>query len=507
MSNPNKTTSSQLIVLFKLAIPVILGNFAYAILGITDMLMAGIAGTPDQAGVAIGGAFFFPAITFIIGMLSALHPIISGHCGAQTKEHIPQDHAHAVCSSFIVGIILMAILLAIAFGFINMDSDQRMENVTRYYVVCVAFTVPICALYNSARAYCEAMGDTNATLYFGVLAVSLNVPLNYCFIFGKYGMPQLGGIGCGVATIISMTLSTLVLFAYITTRKQLKDYSWLKNKQGINFLGVISFTKLALPLGISSAVECSCFTLIALLLSPLGPINVSAHSIVMSIASFVFNIPLSIGIATSIMVGYAIGQNNLHTLRLNIKAAYVAILICIIVCVSILLIGNSFIPYLFSKDITVLTLASNLMFFAAANQLFESPQTIQAFILRGFKDNKTILLVTVIAFYIVALPIGVTLCYDLITAPQWVLPIVGKQGLTGPHGFWIGLFSGLLIATILYRVRVIHHYRQLKANLQQLTTTTPTDDDTTSTLKTEQALTQITEPNIEQKSGSSTPHS
>lgn len=140
MSNPNKTVTSQLIVLGKLAFPIVLGNFAYALLGLTDMLMAGIAGTPDQAGVAIGGAFFFPAMTFVIGMVSALHPIISGHCGAQTKEHIPQDHAHAVCSCFIVGTILMAILLLIAFGFLHMDSDQRMEDVTRYYVACVAFT-------------------------------------------------------------------------------------------------------------------------------------------------------------------------------------------------------------------------------------------------------------------------------------------------------------------------------------------------------------------------------
>lgn len=335
------------------------------------------------------------------------------------------------------------------------------------------------------------MGDTNATLYFGVLAVLLNVPLNYCFIFGKYGMPQLGGIGCGVATIISMALSTVVLFGYMTTKKQLKDYSWLKNKQGINFLGVAAFTKLALPLGISSAVECSCFTLIALLLSPLGPINVSAHSIVMSIASFVFNIPLSIGIATSIMVGYAIGQNNLHTLRLNIKAAYAAILLCVLFCVSILLIGNSFIPHLFSKDSTVLALASSLMFFAAANQLFESPQTIQAFILRGFKDTKTILLVTIIAFYGVALPVGVTLCYGVITVPQWMLPIIGQQGLTGPHGFWIGLFSGLLIATVLYRVRVIHHYRQLKAKLQQLATTPAAASTVTAAASTTAAATDL----------------
>lgn len=465
MSNPNKTVSSQLVVLFKLAFPIILGNFAYAILGITDILMAGMAGTPDQAGVAIGGSFFFPAITFIIGMVSALHPIISRHCGAKTREEIPQAHAHAVLACFLIGLVIMAILVVLAVFFIKMDTSQRMEDVARYYVLCVAACVPITAFYNNARAYCEAMGNTSATLYFGVLAVILNVPLNYVLIFGKFGMPALGGIGCGVATLVSLTLSTLIIFGYITLHPTLKHYSMLKNRKGINKAGIISFMKLALPLGISSSVECSCFTFIALILSPLGPTAVSAHTITMSMTSFVFNIPLSLGIATAIMVGYAIGQKNLNTLRLNIKAAYAAMAISITISVSILLSGRNVLPGLFSTDPEVLFLSGALMYFAATNQVFESVQTIQAFILRGFKDTTTILLVTIIAFYCIALPVGITLCYGYLNLPGATIIGDSTTGLTGPRGFWIGLFLGLVTASIMYRLRVLKHYRALKVQL------------------------------------------
>ncbi len=465
MSNPNKTVGSQLAVLFKLALPIIMGNFAYAILGITDVMMAGMAGTPDQAGVAIGGSFYFPAITFVIGMVSALHPVISRHCGANTKEQIPQAHAHAVWACLSFSVVIMLILLGLAFFAIDMDTSQRMEDVARYYVVCVALTIPVNAFYITARAYCEAMGDTKATLYFGVLAVVLNVPLNYVFIFGKFGMPALGGIGCGVATVISLTLSTIIIFIYMLTMPQLKDYSWLKNKSGVSKHGVWDYIKLSVPLGISSSVECSCFALIALLLSPLGPTIVSAHTITMSLTSFVFNIPLSLGIATAIMVGYAIGQNNLNTLRLNIKAAYAAMGICVVVSVSILALGRNFLPTLFSEDMEVLALASVLMLFGATNQLFEGPQTMQAFILRGFKDTKTILGVTIVAFYCVALPIGITLCYGYLPVPDAIAGLFGEQGLTGPRGFWVGLFFGLFSAAVLYRLRVVYHYRKLKAEI------------------------------------------
>ena len=466
MSNAPKSVSSQLIVLFKLAFPIILGNFAYALLGITDIMMAGMAGTPDQAGVAIGGSFFFPALTFIIGMVSAIHPVISRHRGAKTEEKIPSEHAHSVLACSIVGIIIMFILISLSIFAIEMDTDKRMEAVAKDYVLYIAFTIPLLALTVNARAYCEAMGNTTATLYFGFLSVILNVPLNYIFIFGALGVPALGGVGCGVASLISMLISTVIIYAYMMLHPKLKDHHWLRNKTGISKDRLLAFLKLSMPLGISSSVECSCFTLIALILSPLGPTAVSAHTITMSMTSFVFNIPLSFGIATAIMVGYAIGQNNMHTLKLNIKAAYASMLVSIVISVSILFLGSDKLPAFFSTDPEVLALASILMLFACVNQSFEGIQTIQAFILRGFKDTTTILLVTIIAFYCVALPLGYSLCYGYITLP--FDHIFADTGLTGPRGFWIGLFCGLLTAAILYRFRVLHHYRALKHQLEQL---------------------------------------
>lgn len=459
------TVTTQLLMLFKLAYPIILGNFAFALLGITDIMMAGLAGTSDQAGVAIGGSLFFPAMTFVIGMVSALHPVISRHCGAKRKDLIPQEHAHAVLACFIIGMILMFILLFLAFFVIEMDADKRMEQIAKEYIFYIAFTIPMFAFNNTARAYCEAMGNTAATFYFGVLAVVLNVPLNYIFIFGTLGMPQMGGTGCGVASLIAMVISGIVIYTYMLLHKDLKDYNWVKNKHGVTKKGLMDFIKLSMPLGISTSVECSCFTLIALILSPLGSTAVSAHSITMSLTNFVFNIPLSLGVATAIMVGYAIGQNNINNIRLNIKAAYVSMGFSIVISCGILFFGARILPNFFSEDVNVLTLAYTLMLFAVVNQIFEGMQTIQAFILRGFKDTTSILIVTCIAFYVVALPVGYGLCYDYIRLP--FDHVFGEQGLTGPRGFWIGLLAGLFTAAALYRIRVLHHYRAIKHQIAE----------------------------------------
>lgn len=448
-----QSVNSVILSLFRLALPIIFGNVAYALLGISDIVMAGMAGTSDLAGVSIGGSFFFPGLMFPIGMITALHPIVSRLRGAEKYYDIPYSHLCALLVCFAFGIFIMLILLFLAHFVLNIESDARMFEVSKGYITAIAFCVPIGAIFASMRAYCEAMGKTKVTLYFGLLALCYNIPLNYVFIFGKFGIPALGGIGCGVATLISMLLSSLFIAIYIRCNKELYLASFFVNKTRIKFKDLTAYLKLSLPLGLSSSVECFCFTVIALLLSPLGPISVSANSIAMSITTLIFNLPLSLGIASSIMTGYAIGKNDLEQLKRVIKAAYRIAFISIAFGITILLSLRHELPALFTDDAAVIKLSSTLLIFAACNQVCENLQTIQAYLLRGFKDTKIIFITTVLSFFLLAIPIGYINCYEYINTP-----------FNGPKGFWVGIFSGLFFASILYRRRILYHWRQLKNN-------------------------------------------
>lgn len=446
-----RTVNSQIIILLRLSIPIIIGNFAYALLSVSDTVMAGMAGKSDLGGVSIGGAFFIPALVFIQGMISALHPIIGRHRGANEYQKIPYAHFTSFIACLFFAIIIMGLLALINYKFLVIDSDDRMQEVAKGYILTVIFTIPVMACFSTLRAYCEAMGDTKVTLYFGLLALVYNIPLNYIFIFGKLGAPALGGIGCGVATLISMCISTLCLIGYILWNHKLKTYALISNKEKLKYKDLFSFIKLGVPLGLSSSVECSCFTLIALLLAPLGAVIVAAHSIALSIATFIYTIPLSIGIAISIMVGYAIGEKNIENLKLNIKAAYRIAFMSATLALLIIGIGNKHLIAIYTNDEEVIAIGAILLTVAFFNQIFENLQTIQAFILRGFKDTKSILYITIITFYCIALPVGYLLCYEYIKSP-----------FNGPLGFWIGLLLGLSSASLLYRIRVLKHYRALK---------------------------------------------
>lgn len=442
------------LIIAKLAAPILLGNLSYALLGIFDILMSGLAGTSDLAGVAVGGSFFFPCAMFLTGLMTTLQPVISRLRGEDRFDKIPHAHAVACLCVFFASLVLMAVLLFLALFVIRLHSDERMNYVAVRYVILVAASLPVSALFFGCRAYAEAMGYTKATLYFGLLALVYNIPLNYVLIFGLFGLPALGGIGCAAATLISLTLSTGTFMLFIRLYPYLNQSCWWQNRSKIKWTDIKEFYRLALPLGLSSSIETSCFTLIALLLSPLGPVEVSGHTVAMSVTSLIFNLPLSMGIASSIAIGFQLGRQNLFNLRTLMQSAYRLAMLCALFNMLLLLTLRNEVTSWFSSDPAVCSYAAFLLLFSLANQFSECTQTIQGFMLRGFKDTLTIFKSTLISFYVIALPVGSLCCYGYV-----------HQSLSGARGFWIGIFLGLSFASLYYRRRILFHYKKLKEQL------------------------------------------
>ncbi len=440
--------------LVRLALPILLGNLSYALLGICDLLMSGLAGTADLAGVAVGGSFFFPANMFLIGMMSAMQPVIARLRGENRPEQIPHVHLTAMLTVLCVSLLLCALLVSLALFVVDLQADARMNYVARHYIILVGLSLPVAALFFACRAYAEAMGFTRATLYFGLLALLYNIPLNYVLIFGRFGLPALGGVGCAAATLVSLCLSVLTFALFIRFKPGLNACCLWQNREKLTRSDVTSYLRLSLPLALASSVETSCFTMIALLLSPLGPLEVSGHSIAMSITSFIFNLPLSMGVAVSIAVGFEIGRRNLGNLRTCMQAAYRVALVCAVINMAVLALGREKITSFFSSDPEVCAYAAFLLLFSLCNQLSENTQTMQGFMLRGFRDTASIFKATLISFYCIALPLGYLCCYGYI-----------HDALSGARGFWIGIFLGLSFASLFYRRRVLFHYRHLRQDL------------------------------------------
>lgn len=435
---------------FKLFLPIFLGSIATTAMSVVDTVMAGMAGTVQLSGVAIGASLFWPCNLFVMGMTLAIQPTVAQLRGAgRTNEIAAKLHLTTVITlitAVIVGIIMC--FLPLCYKLMG-DIDQEMVRVAQYYLYAVAVGMPAFALFNILRGYWEGLGNTVPTSVFGFIALFLNIPLNWIFIFGHFGMPALGGVGCGVATTITMYLCALAMLIYVLKSKTYEHYRIYQRWFALKSAEVKQFLHFALPLALSTTIEVTCFSLVAVLLSPFGPVTVAAHSVAMNVSGVIFMIPLAIASAATIRVGEALGAGHWNrAYRASMGAYGMAAVFYVFSVLGVVLFHQEIIE-LYSSDPEVITLASLLLMYCAVYQLPDCMQVVSIGILRGFKDSKTIFAITVISYWVIGMPIGYTLAYGYLTGE----PMAAQ-------GFWIGFICALTCAFVLYVLRIVYIYRR-----------------------------------------------
>ncbi len=437
---------------FKLFLPIFLGSIATTAMGVVDTVMAGMAGTVQLSGVAIGASLYWPCVLFVMGMTLAIQPTVAQLRGAgRTEEIAAKIHLISVITlitSVLVGILMC--FLPLCYKLMD-DIDQEMVRVAQLYLYAVAAGMPAIALFNILRGYWEGLGNTVPTSVFGFLALFLNIPLNWIFIFGHFGMPALGGVGCGVATSITMYICAILMLIYVLKSKTYAKYRIYQHWFALHWPEVKQFLQFALPLALSTTIEVTCFSLVAVLLSPFGPVTVAAHSVAMNVSGVIFMIPLAIASAATIRVGEALGAGHWNRAFRSSMGAYGLAFFFYLFSVLTIIFFHQEIIELYSSDPEVIVLASLLLMFCAVYQFPDSMQVVSIGILRGFKDSKTIFAITVVSYWVIGMPIGYTLAYGYLTGEKMAA-----------QGFWIGFICSLSCAFLLYVVRIIYIYRRRK---------------------------------------------
>lgn len=433
--------------------PIFIGQLAATSMGVVDTVMAGSAGTLQLSGVAIGSSIFWPSELFVVGLALFVHPVVSNLVGAGRFELIAErmQVASIVCLCFSLLVGLFMALIPFAY-YLLPDINEDMIRIGHGYLLSVALAMPAYAMFNVLRAYWEGMGKTLPTLCFGCMALMLNIPLNYIFIFGHLGMPALGGMGCGVATAITMYFTVGVMLLFVQKHPMFVKARLFRRFYRVPVRSYLAFAKGALPLGIAGMVETLCFSLVSLLLSPFGPAVVSAHTIAMNVSGLLVIVPLALSSVASIEVGEALGRRDWALLQKRVQAAVFLAALFYVVALLTLIFGRNAIAAFYSSDLEVLELAPVLMLYCAVFLLPDTMQLMASGIVRGFKDTKSIFIITLVAYWLIGMPIGLGCGYFTAT-------------FYGATGFWLGFICSLSCACVLlwYRVHQLtaHHSRFL----------------------------------------------
>jgi MATE family multidrug resistance protein len=285
------------------------------------------------------------------------------------------------------------------------------------------------------------MGFTRPALMISVSALLLKIPLNYVLIYGKFGLPEMGGVGCGVAQAIIMWFQ-LFLILLVVTRKRFRITGWMARFSWPDARRIKALLVLGLPIGATIFAEMGLFSLTTLLLGRYGAEVVAAHNIAMNLNGLVFMPPLALGMAATIRIGFRVGSGEIAEARTSAAIAVGATTMVALTGALIIYLFRTQLVALYTSEAVVSELAVILLLFVVFFLLFDSLQTTGIGALRGYKDTKKPMWIALFSYWIVGLPTGCILGLGLIGEPMEV------------YGFWLGLASGVGTAAILLSVRL-----------------------------------------------------
>lgn len=418
--------------LLHLGLPVMGTQIAQMGIGITDSIMAGRLSAVDLAGVALGSNILWPSLMIFWGLLMAVAPITSHLKGAR---RVPEIGVMGRQALWLAGMSSVPVILVITNAqviLVWLQADPAMVAITTSYLQAIAWGMPGVLGYFALRYMAEGMGYTRPSFIIAMSALCLNVPLNYIFMYGEFGLPALGGVGCGVASAILMWFECLAML-FVVTRRRFQSYglfsafSWPQPKR------LYQLIALGLPIGMTSFLEVAVFSVVPLLIAQLGVNAVGSHQIAMNTAGLAFMLPMALGHAASIRIAFNVGAGILEQARHTLRIALgMAVTIGAISGLTIFA-GRDLIAALYTKEPAVTVLAAQLMLFAAAFQVFDCSQAVAIGALRGYKETRFPMLVNLIAYWLLALPLGYYLTYEF------------NSGQLGVRGFWLGLTLSIIL--------------------------------------------------------------
>jgi len=440
----NRTPASRLVSesrqIIRLALPMMVAQLAQVATGFVDTVMSGHVSTDDLAAVSLGSSIFITVYVTLMGLVTALNPILAQLHGAGETGKIGQTARQGLWFGLLVGLLGMALML-LSQGFLRqaIHLPEPVEDKIMLFISGAALALPAAMVHRALHAIASSLNRPRPIMLMSLAALGLNIPLNYILIHGLFGLPRMGGAGCGWATALAFWFNCLGLFTYLACNRYFEPYALLKKFCWPNWRTHWSFIRLGFPIALSFFVEISLFSFIALLVARLGTLVVASHQAVLNFSSLIYMVPQSIGVALSVCVGHSVGARDYRAARLISGIGLLLGVACAAVIMVFILLFRTQIMKIYTSDPRLITMGASLLIFAAFYQLTDAAQTIASGALRGYKLTKIPMLIHVTSFWGVGLGLGITLGLT-----HWLTPAP-----MGIYGFWTGLVISLSLAAVL----------------------------------------------------------
>lgn len=433
----------------RLAFPVMLTQLGAALVGLFDSIMVGHYGTADLAAVSFSNALFFTVMVFAMGALMAVTPLVGYAVGAgESKEHISGLLANGLIFTLLVAILALVLLVPCIPLLHRFGQEEEVVLAARPYFTLIVLSIVPFLFFCLCKQFLEGLGNTTVAMVITVACNLLNILLNYVFIFGHWGIRPMGAEGAGLATLIARTLTAVCFVVVILMRRDWRQYLTLIQCRMFRWQEIRQFIRIGVPIGFQSFVEAFLFTASFVIIGWISKESLAAHHIANQMADMTFMLAMGIGSATTIRVSHQLGKGDLPAVRMASRASVHLCLMMNTIGALVMITLRNYLPYVFTSDPEVISIASTLILIAGLLQYADGLQCIGGAMLRGIQDVRVPMRIAYIAYLVVALPLGIVLTFPM--------------GL-GAKGMWIAFVIGLAIPAVCFHIRFQRQMGRLEA--------------------------------------------
>ena len=442
----------------RLALPVVLTQLGQILTQFADNLMVGRYGGDDPlplAAVSFGGAVFFILFITSIGIALGMTPLIGELYAQGNRERSSHLLQNGILFYGALGIAMTAFQYAIIPLMYLLGQPVEVVDAAIPYYKMLVWSMPFVMLFFAFKQFLEGVGNTKVEMVVTIIANLANVGFNWVFIYGRYGLPEMGAVGAGLGTLLSRIIAPILMIGYFYARREYRDYLERFALRNYSWREVGQLTRMGLPIALQMFLESSAFVGTGIMMGWFGDgakTAIGANQIATTIANCAFMIVMSIGAATTIRVSHCYGARNLGEMTMAAKASYHLVLAWNAFAAVVFLSLRHVIPTLFTSNAEVIGIASQLLAFAALYQLSDGIQNVSVGILRGIQDVRIIMPIALISYWLLNLPVGY---------------LVGFTLGMGPAGLYIGFTFGLSTAAVLMILRIRRSIRKLRLAAQE----------------------------------------
>ena len=415
-----------------LAAPTVIGLLAAIGNPVLDTMMVARFSATDLAALAVGASIYITILVPFVSVMQSLTPTFGQLFGAGKFDEMHDTFKQGLWLALFIAIPASTILSVPWILLSLAKPPPALVEIATLYLRVLAFSLPATLCFFVYNTLNHAIARPKMVMLLQVSGLFLKIPLNLIFIFGYFGVPAFGGVGCAIATLI---LTWCQVVASMLILRHDPFYTFLRLFPAV-FVGprwrnLKELFRLGLPMGMNSFIETTSFTFMALFIARIGIDTVAGHQIIANISSVLYMLPLATASATMAMVAQSIGAKRLDIARkMAFSGQRLAACIALFVGFTVWLFSHHIIG-LYTSDPEIVAVARGLILFVCSFQLFFALQITSAYILRAYKVVLAPTVLYFLTFWCVGLGGGYILAFNVLDLD---LPLA----ITGAGGFWFG---------------------------------------------------------------------